>query len=72
MINQKPAEVTGMLHKTSSLYFKEHCTKIDDILLVVIPIFLSQTNLIIKFDPVLIGILDRFHYSIFTILTLRH
>ena len=43
-------------NKNSSLHFKEHCTKINDISLIFIRFFFSQTNLVMKFNPVFIGI----------------
>ena len=45
--------------------FQEHCTKID-ISLVVIRFFFSQTNLVFKYNPLFIDILDSFCHSLFT------
>ena len=48
--------------------FKEHCTKINDISLVVIRFFFSQTTLVSKSNPVFVDILDSFHHSLYTFL----
>ena len=48
--------------KKKTLHFKKHCTKIDDISLVIIRFSFSQTKL------VLIDISDSFCYSLFTFL----
>ena len=48
--------------KNTNPHFKEHCTKTDDIWLVIIRFFFSQTNL------VFIDILDSFSNSLFTFL----
>ena len=48
-------------------HFKEHYTKID-ISLVVICFFFSQTNLVFKYNPLFIDILDSFCHSLFTFL----
>ena len=48
--------------------FKEHCTKIDDISLVVIHFFFCQANLVSKSNPVFIDILDSFRHSLYTFL----
>ena len=52
--------------KNATPHFKEHCTKIDYILLVAICFFFSQTNLVFKSNPVFIDILDSFCHSLFT------
>ena len=44
------------------------CTKIDDVSLVVIRFFFSQTNLVFKCNPVFIRILDSFRHSLFALL----
>ena len=54
--------------KNATPHFKEHCTKRDDISLVVIHFFFSQTNLVFKSNPVFIDILDSFRYNLFTFL----
>ena len=46
--------------KNTNPHFKEHCTKTDDIWLVIIRFFFSQTNL------VFVDILDSFSHSLFT------
>ena len=56
--------------KNNTPHFKEHCTKIDDISLVVIRFFFSQTNLVCKSNPVFIDILDSFCHNLFTFLPL--
>ena len=43
-------------------YFKEHCTKIDDISLVVIRLLYAKSN------AVFIDILDSFRHSLYTFL----
>ena len=43
--------------KNTTPQFKKHCTKIDDILLVVMRFFLSQTYLVFKSNPLFIDIL---------------
>ena len=45
--------------KNATLHFKEHCTK-TDISLAVIHFFFSQTNLVFKYNPLFIDILDGF------------
>ena len=46
---------TYELHKKPSLYFEEHCTKIEnDILFIIGCFFIFQTNLVFKFNLVLI------------------
>ena len=51
--------------KNATPHFKEHYTKID-ISLVVICFFFSQTNLVFKYNPLFIDILDSFCHSLFT------
>ena len=53
-------------HKNPSLYFKEHCTKIDDISFLNTLLFFSNT--VFKFNLVLISIFDSFGHSFFTFL----
>ena len=53
--------------KNATPHFKEHWTKID-ISLVVIRFFFSQTNLVFKYNPLFIDILDGFCHSLFTFL----
>ena len=53
------------LHKNPSLHFGQHCTKIDHISLIFIGYFFSQTNLVFKFNLVLIGVLDTFRRNLF-------
>ena len=53
--------------KNATPHFKEHCTKRDDISLV-IHFFFSQTNLVFKSNPVFIDILDSFRCNLFTFL----
>ena len=48
--------------KNTNPHFKEHCTKTDDIWLVIIRFFFSQTNL------VFVDILDSFSHSLLTFL----
>ena len=48
--------------KNTIPHLKEHCPKIDDILLVIIRFFFSQTS------PVFIDILDTFCHSLSTFL----
>ena len=50
--------------KNETPHFKEHYTKIH-ISLVVICFFFSQTNLVFKYNPLFIDILDGFCYSSF-------
>ena len=50
--------------KNATPHFKERWTKID-ISLVVIHFFFSQTNLVFKYNPLFIDILDGFCYSSF-------
>ena len=48
-------KLTRVPHKNPSLYFEEHCSKIeDDISLIIVSFFFSQTNLVFKFNLVLI------------------
>ena len=61
--------------KKATPYFKEYCTKINDISLVVIRFFFSQTNLILKSNLEFIDILDgfcwvflHFYLAIFTLI----
>ena len=54
--------------KNATPHFKEHCTKID-ISLVVIHFFFSQTNVVFKYNPLFIDILDGFCHSLFTFLS---
>ena len=63
-IKREPTKVPWKLSlaKKYDLAFKEHCTKIDDICLVIMSFFFSQTDL------VLIVILDSFCHSLFTFL----
>ena len=60
----------SLVKKINTPHFKEHCTKIDDISLVVIRFFFSQTNLVFKSNPVFIDILDSFCHNLFTFLPL--
>ena len=53
--------------KNATPHFKEYCTKID-ISLVVIRFFFSQTNLVFKYNPIFIDILDSYCHSFFTCL----
>ena len=69
-MKQKPTKVPWTLSltkKNATPHFKEHCTKID-ISLVVIRFFFSQTNLVFKYNPLFIDILDSFCHSLFTFL----
>ena len=64
---QKPTKVPWKLSlakKNAASHFKEHCIRID-ILLVVIGFFFSQTNLIFKSNPVFVDILGSFCHSLF-------
>ena len=54
--------------KNATPHFKEHYSKTDDISLVVIRFFFSQTNLVFKSNPVFIDVLDSFCHSLFTFL----
>ena len=65
-----PWKLSLAIKKNGTLHFKERCTKIVDISLVVIRFFFSQTNLVykFKFNPALIHILDSFCYNLFTFL----
>ena len=56
---------TSLTRKNATPHFKEHCTKID-ISLVVIHFFFSQTNVVFKYNPLFIDILDGFCHSLFT------
>ena len=56
------------LENNMTPHLKEHRTKIDDILLIVIHFFFSQRNLVFKSGPVLIDILDSFSHNLFTFL----
>ena len=51
-------------------YFKEHCTKVNDVLLIVICFFFSHTNLVFKSKLLFIDILDSFSHRLFTFLPL--
>ena len=42
--------------------FKDHCKKVNDISLIFIRFFFSQTNLVFKFNPVSIGVLDLLYF----------
>ena len=53
--------------KNATPHFKEHCTKID-ISLVVIHFFFSETNVVSKYNPLFIDILDGLCHSLFTFL----
>ena len=67
-MKRKPTKVPWTLSLTKknvTPHFKEHCTKID-ISLVVIHFFFSQTNLVFKYNPLFIDILDSFCHSLFT------
>ena len=70
-----PAKKIIIKKKKATLHFKEYCTKVNDISLVVIRFFFSQTNLILKSNPVFIDILDgfcrvflHFYLAIFTLI----
>ena len=52
--------------KNATPHFKEHRTKINDMSLVVIRFFFSQTNLVYNSNPVFIDMLDSFRHSLFT------
>ena len=70
IMKQKSTKVLWKLSlaKKATQHFKEHCTRIDDIWLVVICFFFSQTNFAFKSNLVFIDILDSFCYSLFTVL----
>ena len=51
------------LHEIPNLHFKEDCTKMDDISLILIRFAFYQTNAVFKFKPVFIGILDSLRFS---------
>ena len=53
------------LKKNATLHFKEHCSEIDNLSLVVIRFFFSQTNLVFESNPLFIDILDSFSHSFF-------
>ena len=48
------------MQKNTTLHFKVHCTKIDDILLILKRFIFYQTNLVYKSNPVFNDILDSF------------
>ena len=69
-MKRKPTKVPWTLSltkKNATPHFKEHYTKID-ISLVVIHIFFSQTNVVFKYNPLFLGILDGSCHSLFTFL----
>ena len=66
-MKRKSTKVPWILSLTKKKHFKEHCTK-TDISLVVIHLFSSQTNVVFKYNPLFIDILDSFCHSLFTFL----
>ena len=66
--NQRRCLENYHFQKNATWYFNEHCTKIDDISLIVRAFFFSQTNLVFKSYPKFIDILDSFCHSLFTFL----
>ena len=67
-MKRKSTKVPWILSLTKKKHFKEHCTKTDISLVVVIHVFFSQTNVVFKSTPLFIGILDSFCHSLFTFL----
>ena len=57
----------SLTKKNATPYFKEHFTKTDTAL-VVIHFFFSQTNVVFKYNPLFIDILDGSCHSLFTFL----
>ena len=64
----RPWKLSLAKKKNASPHFKEHCTKMGDISLVVIRFLFSQTNLVFKSNAVFIDILDSFCHSLLTFL----
>ena len=63
----KVSSTLSLAKKNATPHFKEHCTKID-ISLVAIHILFSQTNVVSKYNPLFIDILDGFCHRLFTFL----
>ena len=69
-MKRKPTKVPWTLSLTKKYatpHFKEYCSKIE-ISLVVLHFFLSQTNVVFKYNPLFIDILYSFFHSLFTFL----
>ena len=56
------------LQKNPSLRFEKRFSKIDHISPIFILFFFSKTKLVLKFNSVLVGILDNFGHNLFTCL----
>ena len=56
------------LHKNSSMHLKQRCSKIDHVSLILYVSLFSETNLVFKYNFVLIGTLDNFCHNLFTCL----
>ena len=66
-MKRKPTKVhwtLSLTKKNATPHFKVHCTKID--ISLVIHFFFSQTNVVFKYNPLFIDILDSFCHSLFT------
>ena len=66
--NQQKWSEKYQLHKNLSLHFKENYTEIDDLSLVFVRFFFSQTNIVFEFDPGFISIFDSFIHNLFSFL----
>ena len=67
--NRRSCLESYKLHKNSSLYFEQYCTKTDHIWLIFKCFFFSQMNLVFKFNLAFIGILENFCHNLFTCFT---
>ena len=65
---RKSAKMPAHLQKSTTPHFNGHCTKPDDISVIVTCFFFSQVSLAFKSNPVFIDILDSFCHSLFTFL----
>ena len=65
---RKSAKMPVYLQKSTTPHFNGHCTKADDISLIVTCFFFSQTSLAFKSNPMFIDMLDSFCRSLFTFL----
>ena len=64
-LNSTKVSSKSLLAKKYNPALQKHCSKIDDISLVIIRFFFSQANLVFKLNPVFIDILDSFWHSLF-------
>ena len=68
IIKQKSTQFPWKLSLVNKMRLKEFYNKVDDISLIVICFFFSQTSLVFKSNPVFIDILDSFSHSLLTFL----